>query len=234
MPQPLIIILVEKLGELKSLSVKDYKEDELFKKCGFKKADDFSKQVDWSVKIDGQKYIVSMFGKSEGKANMENKYDFPPPIDNKLFFGCCALVCQSCDSVNKKTFTNLSLELWNKIYDKLFGGFTDLTIAKDEDDDDAEEDELDAVPKSKKTKKGGYLKDGFVVDDDNSDDDDDDMSGSEDESDDDSGGDEGANDTGADDGLILEDIGSELSEDDYDYSDSDNNTNTDIKSNKKQ
>ena len=44
MPQPLTIILVEKGGELKTLSIKDYKEDELFKKCGFKKADDFSKQ----------------------------------------------------------------------------------------------------------------------------------------------------------------------------------------------
>ena len=74
MPQPLTIILVEKTGELKTLSIKDYKEDELFKKCGFKKADDFSKQVSWASKIDGQKYAISMYGKSEGKANMENKY----------------------------------------------------------------------------------------------------------------------------------------------------------------
>jgi putative endonuclease len=40
----LTLILVEKTGELKTLNVKDYKEDELFKKCGFKKADGFSKQ----------------------------------------------------------------------------------------------------------------------------------------------------------------------------------------------
>ena len=31
------ILIVEKGGNLKSLSVKDYQEDELFKKCGFKK-----------------------------------------------------------------------------------------------------------------------------------------------------------------------------------------------------
>ena len=217
MPQPLTIILVEKTGELKTLSIKDYKEDELFKKCGFKKADDFSKQVSWSAKIDGQKYIISMYGKSEGKANMENKYDFPPPVDNKLYFGCCALVAQSSDDLNKKLLTNLSLELWNKIYDKLFGGFEDLTVAKTEEDDDLEEDELDTVPKSKKTKSGGYLKDGFVVDDDeNGDGDDDDMSGSSDESDEDDDTNDVAADT-ADDGLILEDIGSELSEEDYDY-----------------
>jgi len=218
MPQPLTIILVEKTGELKTLSIKDYKEDELFKKCGFKKADDFSKQSSWAAKIDGQKYAISMYGKSEGKANMENKYDFPPPVDNKLYFGCCALVAQSSDDLNKKLLTNLSLELWNKIYDKLFGGFEDLTVAKTEEDDDLEEDELDPVPKSKKTKSGGYLKDGFVVDDDeNGDGDDDDISGSSDDSDED---DDDTNDVAADtadDGLILEDIGSELSEEDYDY-----------------
>ena len=220
MPQPLTIILVEKGGELKTLSIKDYKEDELFKKCGFKKADDFSKQVSWASKIDGQKYAISMYGKSEGKANMENKYDFPPPVDNKLYFGCCALVAQSSDDLNKKSFTNLSLELWNKIYEKLFGGFEDLTVAKTEDDDDLEEDELDIVPKSKKTKSGGYLKDGFVVDDDgDADGDDDDISGSSDDSDDDEDtNDVNTNDNTGDDGLILEDIGSELSEEDYDYS----------------
>jgi hypothetical protein len=84
-----------------------------------------------------------------------------------------------------------------------------------------EEDDLDAVPKSKKTKNGGYLKDGFVVDDDENGDDEDDMSDSSDESDDDTGDDGDANGcTDGDDGLILEDIGSELSEDNYDYSDS--------------
>jgi hypothetical protein len=218
MPQPLTIILVEKTGELKTLSIKDYKEDELFKKCGFKKADDFSKQASWDSKIDGQKYVISMYGKSEGKANMENKYDFPPPVDNKLYFGCCALVAQSRDDLNKKSLSNLSLDLWNKIYDKLFGGFEDLTVTKTEDDDDLEEDELDTVPKSKKTKSGGYLKDGFVVDDDeNGDGDEDDISGSSDDSDEDDETNDVAADA-ADEGLILEDIGSELSEEDYDYS----------------
>ena len=85
-PQSLVIIIVEKSGDLKLLNVKDYKEDELFKKCGFKKADGFVKQVDWPVKIDGKRYNISMYGKLDGKANTENKYDFPPPVDTKLFF----------------------------------------------------------------------------------------------------------------------------------------------------
>jgi hypothetical protein len=229
MPQPLTLVLVEKNGDLKSLTVKDYKEDELFKKCGFKKMDGFSKQIDWPVKMDGQKYCVSMYGKTDGKANMENKYDFPPPVDNKLFFGCCVLVGQIRDDNNKKIPINLSLDLWSKFYDKLFGGFEDLTTGKnvtngkhlehvENEDDDDDEDEIAVIPKSKKTKQSGYLKDGFVVDDDdndNNDDEDDASFDSESLADDDT--ETNGHDANGDDGIILEDIGSELSEDEYDY-----------------
>lgn len=55
------------------------------------KEDGFVKQTTWaSVKINGVKYTVDLYGKTEGKANTENKYDFPPPVDNTLFFW---LVC---------------------------------------------------------------------------------------------------------------------------------------------
>jgi hypothetical protein len=226
MPQPLTIVLVDKTGELKALTVKDYKEDELFKKCGFKKNDGFAKQTEWPVKFNGQKYSIMMYGKDDGKANMENKYDFPPPVDNKLLFGCCVLVGQIRDDNNKKTLINLSVELWTKLYEKLFGGFEDLTKNNDlNGDDDDEEDELDSVPKTKKTKIGGYMKDGFVVDDDSNhddsdefEDDDSDESG-DDDSDDNKGNSKGNkfNNNDVNDDVLLEDIGSELSEDSYDY-----------------
>jgi hypothetical protein len=226
MPQPLTIVLVDKTGELKALTVKDYKEDELFKKCGFKKNDGFAKQTEWPVKFNGQKYSIMMYGKDDGKANMENKYDFPPPVDNKLLFGCCVLVGQIRDDNNKKTLINLSVELWVKLYEKLFGGFEDLTKNNDlNGDDDDEEDELDSVPKSKKTKIGGYMKDGFVVDDDSNHDDSDDFEdddsdeSGDDDSDDNKGNSKGnkCNNNDVNDDVLLEDIGSELSEDSYDY-----------------
>lgn len=204
------IIIVEKGGSLKALSVKEYQETELFKKCGFKKADGFLKQTEWTIKMSGSKYIVAVYGKTEGKANGENKYDFPPPIDNVLFFGSCALVSSKVDG-DTTSICNLTLELWEKMYEKLFGGFEDLAATCAEDE--AEIDELENVPKEKKTKQG-YLKDGFVVDssdaeDDDDDDDDDGTEEYEDENDDD---DIDNND------LVLEDIGSELDEEDYDYS----------------
>ena len=66
------IIIVEKTGILKELVVKEYNEGELFKKCGFKKGDDFVKQTEWPLKVDGQKYTVALFAKTNGKANTED------------------------------------------------------------------------------------------------------------------------------------------------------------------
>ena len=213
----LTIIIVDKGTTLKTLTVKDYKVEELYKKCGFKKADDFTLQVEWPVKLDGQRYLIQMYGKLEGKANMENKYDFPPPVDKKLYFGSCALVGMIRDDTNERSHINLSIDLWNKIYEKLFGGFEDLALTCENDDD--EEDELEKVPKHMKTKKGGYLKDGFVVD---SSDTEEVISSSDTENED-----EDDNDTEQpsvnleDEEVVLEDVGSELSEEAYDYSDSD-------------
>lgn len=218
--QSLMVVIVEKPGTLKSLNIKEYKEDELFKKCGFKKPDGFVKHTVWPVKIDGQKYNVAMYGKLDGKANMENKYDFPPPIDTKLFFGACALVATSSEKGKEPQLHNLSVELWEKMYEKLFGGFENLALTVVEDEE--EEDELAAIPASKKTKKGGYLKDGFVVDTDSSTERSE--TGSDDESDEDDTGDDVKDTSDSDTPLLLEDIGSELSEESYDYSSSEDET----------
>jgi hypothetical protein len=213
MAQALGIIIVDKTGTLKVLNIKDYKEEDLYKKCGFKKPDGFSHQTSWNSKVDGQRYSVAVYAKADGKANSENKYDFPPPIDSKLFFGSCALVASLKKEDGTTTLTNLSIALWDKIYEKLFGGFEDLAATCAEDEE--EEDELANVPAEKKTK-DGYLKDGFVVDSDGEEDDDDYETEDENEEDDseevsDSAGNDG------DDLLLVVDIGSELSEEEYDY-----------------
>jgi hypothetical protein len=201
------IIVVDKTSALKSMTIKDYKEEELFKKCGFKKADGFGKQTEWKIKMDGKRYLINVYGKAEGKANMENKYDFPPPIDTTLFFGSCAIVARQWKDNNMSEYTSLSLELWNKMYEKLFGGFEDLNVTAV--DDEAEEDELDNIPSNKKTKHG-YLKDGFVVDTSESSDE---KEGSSDEDDSEEGTVEEENEVIED--LVLEDLGSELSEEAY-------------------
>ena len=218
MSQPLDIIIVERVGTLKLLSIKDFKLEEIYKKCGFKKAEDFNKQTEWTIKCEGKKYYVQVFAKSDGRANSENKYDFPPPIDTKLFYGNCAIIAQIKKEDGNKVYTNLNIQLWNKIYEKLFGGFEDLAATAKEDEE--EEDELANIPKEKKTK-DGYLKDGFVIDtsdtDDNSyeeDDDDTDLLDTPSETED-----------VEEDDLEFEDAGSELSEESYDYEDLEKNDN---------
>ena len=210
MSQPLNIILVERPGTLKMLAIKDFKEEELFKKCGFKKADDFLQQTEWTAKYDGKKYCIQVFAKDDGRANSENKYDFPPPIDNKLFYGCCAIVAHIKNTDGSKLYTNLSLPMWEKMYEKLFGGFED--ISKTAAEDDNESDELENISKNKKTK-NGYLKDGFVVD---SSDADESESASSSETEDDDLTEETEEDEKNTD-IVIEDIGSELSEESYDY-----------------
>jgi hypothetical protein len=213
MSQPLSIIIVEKDGNLKPLTIKDFKLEELFKKCGFKKGDDFVKHVEWTAKYDGKKYYIEVFAKIEGRHNSENKYDFPPPIDSKLFFGNCAILAYIKKEDGNKSYIDLSLPLWNKIYEKLFGGFEDLTTTAVEDEE--EEDELVNIPKEKKTKHG-YLKDGFVVD---SSDAEEEISTSntEESEEDNSEENEGTDEPELENNIVIEDLGSELSEESYDY-----------------
>lgn len=152
------IIIVEKNGELKLSKYVEGKDD-LYKKCKFKKVDNFLLRTTWELKQNKYDFkYVSLYARNSGVANTENKYDFPPPVDNELYFGCCALVAHNDNS----SFEDISLEQWQSIYEYLFGGFENLADTIEEDEN--EEDELENIPDEMKTK-SGYLKDGFVVDD---------------------------------------------------------------------
>jgi len=157
MAKNLGIIIIDKLGTVKPHNVKEYSEQELYKKCAFKSATGFESRALWQVKLDGQKYFIRVFAKNTGKANMENKYEFPPPIDNELFFGSCAVICSLQENAD---YVSLTVDMWKAFYEKLYGGFEDLNSSALEDE--AEEDELANIPAHMKTKEG-YLKDGFVV-----------------------------------------------------------------------
>lgn len=155
-PNNLTFVVVEKTGSLKEVSVKEITVEEMYKKCGFRKGDDYECRTTWeNVVVGTHKHTIQLWARSEGKANTENKYDFPPPVDTTLFFGNCALV-----QIKNGKYVNLTKDLWLKIYETLFGGFEDVDNEKDEE----EADELENIKKEMKTKNGEYLKDGFVVD----------------------------------------------------------------------
>ena len=171
------IVIVSKSGSLSECIVETNKEatlddltNILSKKCGNKKSDGFSCYHTYKYKNKKARkgttttttvppvIYIDVWCKTDGRAGQENKYELPPPIDEILIFGNIALVAR----IDKQTACDLSIVSWNKIYEKLFGGFEDLAATAQEDENEI--DELAFVPASKKTA-NGYLKDGFVVDD---------------------------------------------------------------------
>ena len=156
-------VIINKNGDIEEVTLKDDSKDNYYKLCKFRKADGFEKQTTWNInaKVKGEKikYQIELWARDNGKANTENKYDFPPPVDNDLFFGNCLLVNYDMEN---NTHKDISKPEWKAIYEKLFGGFEDLDDMANADEN--EEDELENIPAHMKTKQG-YLKDNFVVDD---------------------------------------------------------------------
>ena len=153
------ILIIEKTGAIKELALKSFSEADLYKRAGFKTATGFELQTEWGAEIQGKAYSVALYGKTDGRAGQENKYELPPPLDNVLFFGSCILV-NRINGVPK----SITKDEWKTVYDHLYGGFEDLD---DEDEDEEEDDEDEDVPRTKE----GYVKDDFVVDDDEEDED---------------------------------------------------------------
>jgi hypothetical protein len=217
------IVLIDKNCSFKQTKVKGLKRDTLYKKCGFKVSGGFELRTIWKVNIEKTKMNIELWSRDYGKAGTENKYDFPPPVDTALYFGTCAVLRTD----DKGDIIDLSIIMWNKIYEKLFGGFEDIC-----DDEDDSEDELTSVPKEMKTK-AGYLKDGFVVEDgtdgENDDDDEDDNDDDENEfiynvgdDDDDNNSVDDIDDEDDNDSEDDSNGGSELDEDVYQYSSDEN------------
>jgi len=147
--------IVEKNGNVKCTTSKTLNVSELYKKCGFKSNEGFNCAHTWSITFNDVEYKLQVYGKITGRAGSENKYEFPPPIDNVLFFGSCAVINTQNDNIIDMTATE-----FKDIMDFLQGGYSDLG---EEDSEDEEDDDID--PLLEKTKEG-YVKDDFVVDDD--------------------------------------------------------------------
>jgi len=168
---PVTILIVEKQGTIKEQVLKTFDESELYKKAGLKTPDGFKCHAQWKIdEVNNVPYSIHVYGKTTGRANQENKYEFPPPIDNTLFFGSCIIVNKQNDKA-----CDLSESEWESIYEFLYGGFEEIG----EDDSETESESDDDVPRTK----SGYVKDDFVVDDDEVEEDEEDEEEEEEEDD---------------------------------------------------
>lgn len=166
------LILVDKSGKLKSIKTDGLDLEALCKKCGFKSIDGFALAHTWSVAFNEIEYKLCLYGKTAGRANSENKYEFPPPMDNTLFFGSCVVL-----NIENGIVADLSVKDFEDIMEHLYGGFED--VDSEDDEIESSDDEVVGLPKTK----DGYVKDDFVVDSDDEDEGDDDDSEEDVESD---------------------------------------------------
>ena len=150
------IVIVSRFGEVKTLKVNNFKLDELYKKCKFRKSDNFEKRHTWKVKLNGNEIFVHVYAKNEGRAGTVNKYEFAPPLDKVLFFGNLAIVA-SKDLECKQEVDCNALE-WKKINEVLHGGFEDLDYEEDSDEE--------YIPPELKAQHGYSKENNFIVDDD--------------------------------------------------------------------
>lgn len=155
------LVIIEKSGSSKSV-IYDPKnitsiEEFLCKKCGFKTLTDFKCVNSWTTTFNNINYELKVFGKTKGKAGSENKYEFPPPIDNTLLFGNCIAVLYN----EQNEIISMSEDEFNDIMEFLYGGFEDIGSSDSETESETESEEMD-----KPLTKQGYVKDDFVVSDD--------------------------------------------------------------------
>ena len=135
------VVVIERTGSLKTHAVADI--NDLYKIYG---SNEIVCAHTWSIKDKK----LSIYGNTDGRANTENKYEFPPPIDNLLFFGKCIAVLY--DETNK--VVDIGKKEFATIMENLYGGFHDLGS-----EDEEEEEEEENLPRNKY----GYVEDGFVV-----------------------------------------------------------------------
>ena len=149
------IITINRYGVPKEVSID--KMDNIYKKCKFRKKDNFTSRHVWRLLMNGDKKLcVHLFAKNTGQCKTINKYELPPPLDKDLFYGTIAVV-GSTDKDNTQGI-DLTVEMWENIYDKLMGGFENL-------DEEEEESDEEFVPKEHRTKHGYSKESNFIVDD---------------------------------------------------------------------
>ena len=77
-------VFVSKSGEIEQKTTKQQIEDEkIFKLCNYKSASGFEKLHCFPMDKNDTDNGYEVYGKKNGRANSENKYEFPPTIDTE-------------------------------------------------------------------------------------------------------------------------------------------------------
>jgi hypothetical protein len=64
-----MVLIIDKTGIIKALTVKSLDESTLYKKAGFKNDTGFKCHTTWVLELDEKKYSISLYGKKDWLAN---------------------------------------------------------------------------------------------------------------------------------------------------------------------
>ena len=107
------ILVIDKTKKISFIKVMNI--ENLYKKIGLKTEEGFLNHCEWIVSIPEYSCLyLHLYGKKIGKANNENKYVFPPPMDNQLFFGKCIIVAY-VKKEKEDEYISLTENIWNSI-----------------------------------------------------------------------------------------------------------------------
>ena len=180
------VVLISKGGAVKSEKIKTFKLADIYKKCKFRKKDDFNLRHTWNYKNNW----FSVFAKDKGRTNSENKYDLPPPIDTQLYFGNMIVLKHKNKKIKENEVVDTDKNEWLKVYEHLFGGFDDLgeeeSQSEEEGDDDNSSDLIEEQDDDdEEAEYGGNTEDEMEAQFEEDDDDDDQLDEDDDQLDDD-------------------------------------------------
>lgn len=159
-------VLIRKNSDIEEKTIRSFNISQFWKKCGFSNDTDFT----CIHTFDMTDYMVSLYTKTNGKSNMINKYELPPPVDKDLYYGSIGVIVHKDFDEKQEPIgiIKYTKQMWLKDYETLMGGFEDADVDDNDDCVDSVDEELrkeeESIPDSMKTKEG-YVKDNFVVDD---------------------------------------------------------------------
>ena len=104
-------ISIKKDGTCKSVLDKNFEIENLFKKCGFRKNDDFVLVTTKDVIYNGNNYILEVWGRNKGDNSNINLFEFIGFNNKTTIYGTCAVICKLNSNI-----VNINNDMWDKMY----------------------------------------------------------------------------------------------------------------------
>jgi len=148
------VLIIEKNKAINATICADF--DDLYKKCKFKKADNFIKIYEFTNALENQKYCL--YGRLVGKSSTINEYRFRG--FDKTIYGACAVILTNLDNKivdiiqdewikynGSKIVLDIEQEIGNIIISQeknkdLQGKLVDLEQEEEEEEEEEEKDDF--------------------------------------------------------------------------------------------